>query len=110
MLIVISKILLCVGVGQTISHAFVKELGNCVFAASLDVIYEHAGTPVVSPVKVKLHGAFLYQGYLLLVKVRKNKSYSPRHSLPLSTIRMTDIPDKDGELPLPRVLFRSAPA
>ena len=72
-------------------------LGDCLLAGSLDVVYHHETlAPLDPPIKVKYLGAFLYGGWILLVKVLKNKVYEPRHWFPLSSVYMTDIPEEDG--------------
>jgi hypothetical protein len=75
-------------------------LGDCLLAGSLDVVYHHEVlAPLEPPIKVKYLGAFLYGGWVLLVKVLKNKIYEPRHWFPLSSVYLTDIPEEDALLP-----------
>jgi hypothetical protein len=77
-----------------------SQFGDCLLAGSLDVVYHHETlAPLEIPVKVKYLGAFLYGGWLLLVKVLKNKIYEPRHWYPLSSVYLTDIAEEDALLP-----------
>jgi hypothetical protein len=75
------------------------SLGNCVLAGSLDVLYHHESlAPLSTPVKVKYMGIFLYFGWVLIVKVLKNKVYEPRHWFPLALVEMVDITEDEGVL------------
>ncbi|KAG8825569.1 hypothetical protein FRC19_011101 [Serendipita sp. 401] len=76
------------------------SLGPCLLAGSLDIIYHHEIiAPLTTPIKVKYLGAFLYGGWLLFVKVHKNRTYEPRHWFPLAVMYMKDIPEDDALLP-----------
>ncbi|KAG8799369.1 hypothetical protein FRC17_007150, partial [Serendipita sp. 399] len=76
------------------------SLGPCLLAGSLDVVYHHETlAPLTTPIKVKYLGAFLYGGWLLFVKVHKNRTYEPRHWFPLAVMYMKDIPEDDALLP-----------
>jgi hypothetical protein len=75
------------------------SLGNCVLAGSLDVLYHHEILASLStPIKVKYMGVFLYFGWVLIVKVIKNKVYEPRHWFPLSLVDVVDIAEDEGVL------------
>ncbi len=43
-------------------------------------------------------GVFLYFGWVLIVKVLKNKVYEPRHWFPLLLVDVTDITEDEGAL------------
>lgn len=67
-------------------------------ASSLDVIHHHpVYAPLISPTRAKFCGAFVYQGYMILVKVRKHKAYQPKHWFPLDTVELQDLADEDGK-------------
>lgn len=77
----------------TFAPDFLASLGNCIMAGNLDVIYHHATqAPLAMPLPIKYYGCFLYEGFVLIVKVRKPHTYVCRHWLPLaeSTISRTD--------------------
>lgn len=75
------------------------SLGNCLLAGSLDVLYHHEIlAPLSTPVKVKYMGVFLYFGWVLIVKVLKNKVYEPRHWFPLALVDVIDITEDEGAL------------
>ena len=82
-------------VTSTLSTDFVSSLGRVRLASSLDMIHHH---PVLAPlcgvVKVRYCGAFVYDGYLLLVKVRKNKNLLPLHWLSLGNVELVN--DDEG--------------
>ncbi|EIW73040.1 hypothetical protein M231_04313 [Tremella mesenterica] len=81
-----------------ITPMFLKSLGTCRLVGSLDVLHHHPTlAPLVPPVKVKYLAAFLYRGYLVLAKVKKGKTYEPRHYLPLEVFQLIDI--TEGFLP-----------
>lgn len=77
----------------TFAPDFLASLGNCIMAGNLDVIYHHATqAPLAMPLPIKYYGCFLYEGFVLIVKVRKPHTYVCRHWLPLveSNISRTD--------------------
>lgn len=45
----------------------------------------------MSHAKVKPLAAFLFKGYLILAKVKKNKTYEVKHYLPLSLFDIVDV-------------------
>jgi hypothetical protein len=50
-----------------------------------------------SSIQAKYLGAFLYPGgYLILVKVSKNKVYEPRHWFPLGDFDISEREEDDG--------------
>jgi hypothetical protein len=60
------------------------------------VLYHHpALAPLHSPLRVKYYGAFIYNGFILFVKVKKT-SYEIKHYLPLEMFELIDI--TEGEL------------
>jgi hypothetical protein len=77
---------------HVLTPAFIKSLGTCRLIGSLDVLHHHpVVAPLVPPAKVKYLAAFLYRGYLILAKVKKNKTYEARHFLPLEVFELIDI-------------------
>ncbi|CAG7848572.1 SubName: Full=Uncharacterized protein {ECO:0000313/EMBL:CCA70682.1} [Serendipita indica DSM 11827] len=77
-----------------------SSLGDCLLAGSLDVVYHHETVaPLVPPIKVKYLGVFLYGGWILFVKVHKNRTYEPRHWFPLATVTLQEITEEEALLP-----------
>lgn len=71
-----------------------KQLGTCRLIGALDVLYHHSQhAPLDRTVKVKYLAAFLYRGYLILARVKRNK-FEVRHYLPLEVLEIIDI--KEG--------------
>ncbi|ODO00381.1 hypothetical protein I350_07017 [Cryptococcus amylolentus CBS 6273] len=65
-----------------------RSLGTCRLIGSLNVLYQHI-EPLPKQATVKHLAAFLFDGYLILAKVKKNqKVYEPRHFFPLSMFVM----------------------
>jgi hypothetical protein len=86
-------------IDQTFTSDVLASLDSCVLTGSLDVLYHHTVlAPLATPVKVKYLGAFLYSGYLLLVKVKKGKVYELRHWFSLSSMEFVDVKDDDGKI------------
>ena len=85
---------------QVVTTEFIRSLGECILAGSLDVVHHHhILDPVTTPVRVRYLGAFLYLGgYLLLVKVDKGKVYRIKHWFPLASFDLVDIPQDTGGL------------
>ena len=52
--------------------------------------------PLTAPIKVKYYGAFVYNGYMFLVKVRKSKAYQPQHWFALESVKIKDLDRDDG--------------
>ena len=76
----------------SLSHSFLRTLGTCRLIGSLDVLHYHpVVAPLVPPVKVKYMAAFLYRGYLILAKVKKDKVYEIKHHFPLEVFELIDI-------------------
>ncbi|KAF8338749.1 uncharacterized protein EI90DRAFT_3038957, partial [Cantharellus anzutake] len=85
---------------SSISSEFVASLGDIRLASSLDLIYHHPSlAPLTGVVRVRYCGAFVYDGYLLLVKVRKNKNFLPLHWLSLGNVEVEDVTEEPGLLP-----------
>jgi hypothetical protein len=91
---------------QVVSTDFIKSLGDCLLAGSLDVVHHHhIFHPVSTPVRVRYLGAFLYSGgYFLLVKVDKGRVYRMKHWFSLASFELVDIPQDTGE----RLYWRTA--
>ncbi|WVQ82816.1 hypothetical protein IAT38_004948 [Cryptococcus sp. DSM 104549] len=69
-----------------------SSLGTCRLIGALDVLYQHpTAAPLSTTAKVKYLGAFLFRGYLILTKVKKNRTYEARHWLPLEVFDIIDI-------------------
>jgi hypothetical protein len=83
---------------QIVTAEFLRSLGDCLLAGSLDVVHHHhILDPVTTPVRVRYLGAFLYLGgYLLLVKVEKGKVYRIKHWFSLAPFELVDIPQDAG--------------
>lgn len=83
---------------QTLTTTFLSSLGTCLLAGSLDVMHSHMSQPTGgSSIQAKYLGAFLYPGgYLILVKVSKNKVYEPRHWFPLGDFDISEREEDDG--------------
>jgi hypothetical protein len=76
---------------------FVTSLGACVLAGALDILHYHPSKTPASNTKTRYFGAFLYMGgYLILVKVLKNKVYEPQHWFSLTGFDLTNLQDEEG--------------
>ncbi|KAF8476504.1 hypothetical protein JB92DRAFT_2838140 [Gautieria morchelliformis] len=84
-----------------VTTEFIRSLGDCLLAGSLDVVHHHhILDPVTTPVRVRYLGAFLYLGgYLLLVKVDKGKVYRIKHWFSLAPFELVDIPQDAALVP-----------
>ena len=72
---------------------FLASLGNCLMAGNVDVLHHHPTlAPLSMPLPFKYYGCLLYEGFVLMVKVRKSNTYSCRHWFPLaeSQVSRTD--------------------
>lgn len=82
---------------NALSKDFINRLGTCRLIGALDVLYHHPiHAPLDRPTKVRYFAALLYRGYLILAKVRRNKTLEARHFLPLEVFELIDI--TEGEL------------
>ncbi|KAJ7068444.1 hypothetical protein C8F01DRAFT_977995, partial [Mycena amicta] len=87
---------------QILTPSFLSSLGICLLAGTLDVMHYQSSKPAGSGINVnaKYLGAFLYLGgYLILVKVSKNKVYEPRHWFPLADIDIVEQEEEDTSFP-----------
>ncbi|KAF7292322.1 DH domain-containing protein [Mycena chlorophos] len=87
---------------QILTPSFLSSLGICLLAGTLDVMHyrssKRAGTG--ANVNAKYLGAFLYLGgYMILVKVSKNKVYEPRHWFPLVDFDVVEQEEEETSLP-----------
>ncbi|KAG9017447.1 hypothetical protein FRB93_007562 [Tulasnella sp. JGI-2019a] len=83
-----------------LTQPLLASLGDCVLAGALDVVHHHIIlAPLKPPIKARYLGAFLYAGYLILVKVRRGKTYEPRHWFPLRNAEIVDMSPTLGEAP-----------
>lgn len=79
-----------------LSSEVLMTLGSCLMCGALDVIYHRPTTSAMT--KAKYLGAFLYeQGYLVLVKVGKTKTYEPQHWFLLKGFDVFDLNDENGK-------------
>ncbi|BEJ14537.1 hypothetical protein CspHIS471_0403040 [Cutaneotrichosporon sp. HIS471] len=77
---------------NALSKEFLYRLGACRLIGALDVLYHHPiHAPLDRPTKVRYFVALLYRGYLILAKVRRNKTLEARHFLPLEVVDLIDI-------------------
>ncbi len=67
------------------------SLGECILAGALDVLHNSQALPNAAPAKVRYMGAFLFGGYLLLIKPKRSLVYEARHYLPLEMFEMLDV-------------------
>lgn len=75
-----------------VTKSFLKSLGATYLIGALDVMYQQASSvPPMAHAKVKPLAAFLFKGYLILAKVKKNKTYEVKHYLPLSLFDIVDV-------------------
>ena len=76
---------------QIITRTMLSGLGPCILAGAIDMLYHHSMlAPLVPPLRVKYYGAFVYNGFILFVKVKKS-SYEIRHFLPLEMFELIDV-------------------
>ncbi|CAK9787004.1 hypothetical protein CC85DRAFT_182052 [Cutaneotrichosporon oleaginosum] len=88
----------CLEPHNALSKEFLNRLGTCRLIGALDVLYHHPiHAPLDRPTKVRYFAALLYRGYLILAKVRRNKTLEARHFLPLEVVELIDI--TEGSLP-----------
>lgn len=81
---------------STLSHNEIQSFGHVKLIGALDVFVHNSKLPLVPPLKVKYLGAFLYERFILLVKVRKSTIYEPRYWFPLDLWHVTDVPSGEG--------------
>lgn len=83
-----------------ITRSLLSSLGTVDLSGTLDVLYHHyLWSPLIAPLRFRFLGLFLYDGWLLIVKVRKSGSYEARHWFPLSAARMSHVEENEGILP-----------
>ncbi|PWZ03378.1 hypothetical protein BCV70DRAFT_170063 [Testicularia cyperi] len=83
---------------QGVTLSFLRSLGDCQLSGTLDVLHHHRVLdPLVAPLRLKYFGIFLYNGFLLMVKVRKNATYECRQWFPLWAARLSNL-EMDGNL------------
>ena len=81
---------------QVVTKTLLAGLGPCVLAGALDVLYHHHSlAPLHPPLRVKYYGAFVYNGFMLLVKAKKT-SYEIKHFLPLEMFELIDVTEGEG--------------
>jgi hypothetical protein len=82
---------------NALSKEFLNRLGTCRLIGALDVLYHHPiHAPLDRPTKVRYFAALLYRGYLILAKVRRNKTLEARHFLPLEVVELIDITEGES--------------
>ncbi|TIC02507.1 hypothetical protein E3Q16_03478 [Wallemia mellicola] len=87
-----------------LSASEILSFGMTKLIGALDVFVHNSKLPLVPPLKVKYLGAFLYERFLVLVKIRKSTMYEPRYWFPLDLWHVTDVPS--GEAGLMQNSFR----
>jgi hypothetical protein len=78
---------------QATQPAFLGVLGSATLVGALFYV-EPAGPD--QHVKVKYYGAFLYRSHILLVKVKRQDAYEPRHWLPLRVFEVESVLEEDS--------------
>ncbi|EPQ28247.1 uncharacterized protein PFL1_04074 [Pseudozyma flocculosa PF-1] len=83
-----------------VSPSFIRSLGECRLAGTLDVLHHHRTLdPLVAPLRFKYLGVFLYDGFLLMVKVKKAPTYECRQWFPLWAARLSNVDEGSNLLP-----------
>jgi hypothetical protein len=92
---------------QDFNTGVIEHLGDLKLCGSLQLLYlnkpQHS---VVKDLKIKYIGGFLFKESLVVCKIRKNKIYEVRHSIPLRIFALKDL-KSDGEFFLALVCARS---
>lgn len=71
------------------SPSLLTSLGECKMSGNLDVLHHHSRlAPLANPLPIKYYGCFLFADFLLMVKVRRNHSYTARYWFPLADARL----------------------
>lgn len=82
---------------NALSKEFLNRLGTCRLIGAFDVLYHHPiHAPLDRPTKVRYFAALLYRGYLILAKVRRNKTLEARHFLPLEVVELIDMTEGES--------------
>lgn len=85
---------------QGVTLSFLKSLGDCQLSGTLDVLHHHRVlNPLTAPLRFKYFGVFVYDSFLLMVKVRKNSTYESRHWFPLWAARLSNVEDEQNLIP-----------
>ena len=73
-------------------------MGDCLLAGSLNIVdHHHMLDPVMTPVCIKYLGMLLYLGgYLIMVKVGREKAYHIKPWFSLKLFEMVDAPQDTG--------------
>lgn len=83
-----------------ITKPLLSQLGHLKLSGTLDVLYHHVTmAPLVTPLRFRFLGVFLYKNWLLVVKVGKSGAYLPRHWFPLHKAELGSIEEHEGVLP-----------
>ncbi|WFD41728.1 hypothetical protein MPSI1_000364 [Malassezia psittaci] len=73
----------------SLSSSLYTSLGECKMSGTLDVLHHHnLYAPLTTPLPIKYYGCFLFSDFLLIVKVRRNHTFTPRYWFPLSKARL----------------------
>lgn len=84
----------------TLTHSLLSSLGNVKLSGTLDVLYHHSYySPLTAPLRFRYLGLFLYQHQLVIVKVRKSRTYGPNFWFPLVSAKLSSIEEDEGVLP-----------
>lgn len=77
---------------QGLPVSFLKSLGSCMLSGTLDVLYHHdVLCPLAAPLRFHRMGLILWNGFLLIVRVRKNQQLDCKYWLPLATAQITPL-------------------
>ncbi|KAE8232268.1 hypothetical protein CF326_g2704 [Tilletia indica] len=83
-----------------VTPSFLHSLGHCVVSGTLDVMYHQRHIhPLSTPLRLKYQGCVLYQGFMIIVKVRKSATYEPKYWFPLWLAKLSDVPEESRFLP-----------
>ncbi|KAG8970629.1 hypothetical protein FRB90_010656, partial [Tulasnella sp. 427] len=83
-----------------LSASLLDTLGPSLLIGSLEVIYHHpVFAPLKPPTRVRYYGVFLYQGYLIMAKIKRAKTYDVRQWFPLQGGELVDTSDSQSLLP-----------
>jgi hypothetical protein len=79
---------------QNLPLSFLKSLGNCSLSGTLDVLYHHdVLCPLTAPLRFHRMGLIIWNGFLLVVRVRKNQQLDCKYWFPLSSAELTPLDD-----------------
>ncbi|KAK0522202.1 hypothetical protein OC842_006534 [Tilletia horrida] len=87
-------------VHYNVTPSFLHSLGHCAVSGTLDVLYHQRHShPLSTQLRLKYLGCVLYQGFVLIVKVRKSATYELKFWFPLWLAKLSDVPEEARFLP-----------